>query len=207
MLSELQTWMIVFVAGVIWLALSIVGVASGGIERLWSLADIVPLLLIGAGLFERWGWRWSRLHPHVVRVPIVRGTWKGELESLWEDPGTNARPAKKTVYLAVEQTLTTVCLRLFSDESASEQVAGTIDGKASGRRVISAIYLNTPTIDRREVSPIHYGGLVLAIHGSPPRELIGEYWTERKSKGTLTFRSRSADIAETFDEAESFTFG
>jgi hypothetical protein len=142
----------------------------------------------------------------VVRVPVVRGTWKGELESLWEDPVTKVRPPRKTVYLTIDQTLTTICVRLLSDESVSEQVAGTIDLKGSGRRVIAAVYMNTPMIDRRDLSRIHFGGLVLAVHGSPPRGLKGEYWTERQSKGKLEFKTRSSRIAETFDEAvASFT--
>ena len=43
MLSELQAWTVVFLAGVIWLALAVVGAISGGIESLWSIADVIPL--------------------------------------------------------------------------------------------------------------------------------------------------------------------
>jgi SMODS-associating 2TM, beta-strand rich effector domain len=206
MFSELQTWAIISVVGVIWLALILVGGISGNVDQFKVITDVVPILLILAGTFERWGWRWSKLHPHLVKVPVLRGTWKGELESLWEDPVTRARPPKKTVYFTVEQTLTSICVRLLSDESASEQVAGTIDGKSSGRYVVSAIYLNTPTIDKRATSPIHYGGLALAVYGRPPRRLEGEYWTERQSKGKLLFDKKSSVIAQTFDEADDLSF-
>src|SRR5467141_2535810 len=63
--------------------------------------------------------------------------------------------------------------RLMSDESASEQVAGTIT-KTLGRHAVSAVYLNTPTIELRDASRIHYGSLILAIHGTPPRTMTGD---------------------------------
>lgn len=60
--------------------------------------------------------------------------------------------------------------------------AGAVRRKTSGQHAIYAIYLNTAQIGRREGSPIHYGGVVLDISGSPPVLLEGEYWTDRQSK-------------------------
>lgn len=205
MLSELQTWTIVGVASAVWLALSLVGLTNGGWNSISAIAELLPLSLLGASLFERWGWRWSRLHPQPVRTPFIRGTWQGQITSLWKD-AEGVSPEPKTVYLSVEQTLTTVFVCLMSNESSSEQVAGTIAKKASGQRFISATYINTPTTNRRDTSRIHYGGLLLTIFGSPATRLEGEYWTERNSKGSLVFRSYSPVLAGSFEDAARLTY-
>lgn len=200
MIGELRNWTIISVAGVIWAVLVIVGAASGNGEQLKTIADLVPFLLIAVGVFEKWGWRWWFL-PRVIGVPVIHGTWKGELESLWQDPRTGQSPAKKTVYLAVDQTMTTVSVRLMSDESSSEQIAGAVKRKG-GRWLLSSIYVNTPTVDRRRDSRPHHGGLLVDVFGNPPKSLGGEYWTERDSNGKIEFNRQSTTIAQSFREAE-----
>lgn len=205
-MSELKSWAYISVVGVIWFALAFVAGVTGNFGQFSVIADVVPLLLVLAGVFEHWGWRWRRLHPHIVPTPVIRGTWKGQLESLWEDPVTKARPPVKTVYLSVEQTLTTSFTRLMSDESSSDQVAGTMASRPSGRRFLAVIYQNTPPIDLRASSPIHFGGLALDIYGAHPTRLEGEYWTDRQSKGKLTFSQRTGKIVESFAEAEALAW-
>lgn len=204
--GDLRTWTIVSTAGVIWLALVVVGAVSGKPEQFRTISDIVPVLLITTAFFERWIWRWAFL-PRVVSVPVLHGTWKGELESLWRDSRTGETPQKKTVYLTVDQTMTSICVRLLSDESASDQVAGSLMRPPSGPRVLSAVYVNTPTVSRRDASPMHYGGLVLRVVGTfPVRRLEGEYWTDRQSRGALVFEGRSSKAADSFADAQTLTF-
>lgn len=205
MISEIQTWFVIFVVGVISSALVLVSEVSGTPTQLDRIAQVVPFVILGAALFERWLWRWSPLHPHIVSMAVLRGTWKGELRTLWQD-AAGQQPAPKVVFLAVEQTLTTVSVRLMSGESASEQIAGTMRRASSGRWTLAAVYVNTPTIDRRAGSPIHHGSLVLTIYGSPASRLDGEYWTERPSKGRVAFDASSPVVAESFREAQSLTF-
>ena len=203
MLSNLQAWTVVGIVGIIWLALSIVGTVNGGPAAILALSDTIPLLLIVASAFERWAWRWQRIHPLLVGMPVVLGTWEGELESLWEDPHTHKHPPIKTVYLAIGQTLTTVSVRLLTDESASGQMAGIIAKQASGVRAISYTYENTPFLGLRKASPSHRGGAFLTIFGEPPNRIEGEYWTSRDSKGMLRMRRRVRTVAESFEEAQA----
>jgi len=201
-MTEVRTWVIFSTAGLIWLTLIILGAVSGNPEQFRTISDVVPFLLILLGLFERFLWRWGFI-PRLVNVPVLHGTWKGELESLWTDPATGKSPPKKIVYLAVDQTMTSLCLRLLSDESASDQVAGSLTHPASGPRIVSAVYVNTPTVGRRDGSPMHYGGLVLRVAGAfPPRRLEGEYWTDRQSKGALAFDAHSSKTADSFADAQ-----
>jgi SMODS-associating 2TM, beta-strand rich effector domain len=202
MFSTLQAWTIVGIASVIWLALSVVGTVNGGPASILVLSDLIPLLLIGASLFERWGWRWPRLHPHFVGQPVVSGTWRGDLESFWENEA-GERPPVKTVYLTIAQTLTTVFVRLLTDESASDQMAGSVKKAASGNWVVSYTYTNTPKLGLRKGSPLHMGGALLTILGEPPTRIEGEYWTDRDSKGTLTMAARVPAIAPAFTDAQA----
>ena len=203
MFSTLQAWTIVGIASVIWLALSIVGAFSGGPTVILALSDLIPFLLIGTSLFERWGWRWSRLHPHLVGQPVVLGTWQGDLESFWENPETGKRPPIKTVYLTIRQTLTTVFVRLLTDESASDQMAGLVKKTESGNWLISYTYANTPKLGLRKSSPVHLGGAALTIYGEPATRVEGEYWTDRDSNGTLTMTAHVPGIAPGFTEAQA----
>lgn len=205
-LTSSQTWTIIGFAALIWLALSVFGITSGGgISVVWSLADIVPALLAGAAVYERWIWRWSVLHRiGLIKTPVVIGTWKGLIESFWEDETTHERLAPKTVYLTIVQTATTVIVRLLTEESASEQVVGTIGKSESGHPAISYTYRNRPDLRFREgsVSPIHYGGAILEIVGDPATCLNGWYWTDRSSRGQFKFADHAHEVAQTFGDAE-----
>lgn len=200
-----QTWTIVGIAAVIWLALSVFGITSGGgLSVVWSLADIVPALVAGAAIYERWLWRWSVLHRiGLIKTPVVIGTWKGVLESFWEDATTHVRPAPTMVYLTIVQTATTVVVRLLTAESASEQVVGTVGKSESGHPAISYTFRNRPDLRFREgnASAIHYGGAILEVVGDPARRLNGWYWTDRSSRGEFTFTEHAHEFAQTFDDA------
>jgi hypothetical protein len=207
MLSNLQTWTIVGLAALIWLPLSLLGVATGGPAAVLWLSDLLAIVLIGASAFERWWWRWPRLHPHLIGTPDVGGTWRGMLESSWTDPATRTVRPPKVVYLAIRQTLTTVWVRLLSNESASDQMVGAVKkDPASQDWLLSYTYRNTPKLPLREHSPQHHGGTFLTIFGEPPTRVEGEYWTSRDTKGTLAMDGRAQAVAQSYVDAEALTY-
>jgi hypothetical protein len=206
MLSQLRVWSLVFITGVIWATLAATSVVSGNTAAVSYIVDALPLILLVAYAFERRGWRAQWLHPRWVATPVAIGTWRGELLYKWEGGG-EALPSK-VVYLTVRQTLTTVSVRLLSDESNSEQVAGGIATGESGYPIIAYLYRNKPGIAlRHETSNIQYGGALVEIVGDPATALRGEYWTERKTKGSLTFREHAHAIAQTYEDAAKLTYG
>lgn len=204
MFSEVRSWAIVGLTGVVWAALVLAGVVTGNVEAFSTIADVVPLLMLVAWAFERWGWR---AVPRLVGVPVLRGTWQGTIESLRPDPTTGLPADPKVAYLAIEQTLTTISVRLMTEESESDQIAGTVYRRASGALAISYTYLNTPSIDRRDASPIHHGGGLLTIHDGAGVRLEGEYWTERATKGMLSFATRSPRVTRSFTDAVALFSG
>jgi hypothetical protein len=201
MFSTIQAWTIVAVTSLLWIALSIVGAVNGGPGVILALSDLIPFLIIGMTLFEMRGWRWHRLHPHLVGQPVILGTWRGELASLWQNDAGQQQPAK-VVYLTIAQTLATVYARLLTDESESDQMAGSVARTPSGNWVLSYTYMNTPKIALRKDSPPHRGGAWLTIYGEPAHRIEGEYWTSRPSMGTLTMTDHRPTIAPSFTDAQ-----
>jgi SMODS-associating 2TM, beta-strand rich effector domain len=205
-MSELRSWTIVGITGVIWAALILTGVVSGNTDAFSTIADVVPLLLLAAYVVERWLWRIGPF-PRLIGVPMLVGTWEGELVTQWVDGKTKASPAPKRAYLAVSQTMTTIAVRLLTDESVSDQLAGAIAKTAGEGRAISYLYLNKPAIGRRTTtSPMHHGAAILTILDGQATRLEGDYWTERESKGTLAFGAHAAAVARTFAEAAALSY-
>jgi SMODS-associating 2TM, beta-strand rich effector domain len=206
MLSELRVWSLVAVTGAIWLTLAVVGIVTSNFGALSTIADLFPLVLLLAYAFERRGWRWQPLHPRLVSTPVLIGTWKGQLESYWEDSDGKTRPPK-TVYLVVRQTLTTVSVRLLTDEATSEQIAGGMAKTDGAYPAIAYNYRSTPEIALRHASSdIHFGGAVIEIVGDPATELRGEYWNERKGTGRLRFREHTVIRAQTYEQATALSY-
>jgi len=104
--------------------------------------------------------------------------------------------------------VTSVSVRLLTDESSSEQVAGAITRAESGFPAISYNYRNKPQLELRQTrSPIHYGAAVIEIEGRPATGLNGEYWTDRNSSGKFTFREHAPRVAQTFEQATTLAYG
>lgn len=204
MLSELRVWSLIAVTGAVWLALVAASLASGNTDGLSVIVDILPVLLILAAAFEKRGWRAQWLHPRWVSPPVVIGTWRGTLTHYRD--GQEA--TTKRVYVVVRQSLTAASVRLLSDESASEQVAGGVYPGESGYPTVAYLYRNRPGIGLRHgTSNVQYGAAQLEIIGDPAKGMNGEYWTERYTKGSLAFREHSPTLAQTYEEAEKLTFG
>ncbi len=198
MRAELRSWAIVGLAGIIWAALLLAGVVTGNGDAFGAISAAVPVFLLVAYAFERWLWRVGQT-ARLFGVPVLRGTWRGTLRAV----GTSEAPVApaKVAYLAVEQTLTTISVRLLTDESESDQIAGTVFRRPSGALAISYTYLNTPEVERREASPIHHGGGLLTVHDGTGLRLEGEYWTERRTKGALSFAEHTERVARSYADA------
>jgi hypothetical protein len=202
MVTELQTWTILGLAALIWLPLSVLGFVNGGPAAVLGMSDILAAVIIVVSAFERWGWRWRRLHPRPVGMPVIRGTWRGMMESSYVDPDTGTTQPPKVVYLAIRQTLTTVWVRFMTNESSSNQVVGSVKrDPASEDWLLSYTYQNTPKILLRKRSPEHHGGTFLTIYGEPPQRIEGEYWTSRDTKGTLAMDAHVPDVAQSYADA------
>ena len=168
---------------------------------------IVVGILVSFGLaFELLLWRHPWLHGWFVKRPDLRGTWRVELQSDWIDPTTQARVPVIVCYAGIAQTLSTFQMHLMTPESESWFIAERISSSPSGVGYqVAGVYTNKPqTHLRGDRSQIHQGGLILDTHGraNRPDTLTGEYWTDRKTKGQMTFTKRLARLFTRFEDAE-----
>lgn len=181
-----------------------VGIWLGGdavkLEWLRFFSGAVLLATFALNLGDRWLWH-LHIPQRMTSVPRdIRGTWRGTLASLWEDPQTRQRPEPKTVYLVVRQTASTVSARLFSNELKSHSIFGkvqTLDGQAR----LDYVYVGEPDARVEHRSRMHRGSTSLDIMGLPAARIKGRYWTDRDSRGELDFTERHSALAESYEQA------
>lgn len=203
MLSRLHLSVILLLAAGIWGTMLVVeGVAVSGT---WfrPFSTVVGILLLLLVAFDLWAWRLRFLQGWFVPRPDIRGTWRVELRSDWKNPVTNEVVAPIPGYLVVRQTFSTLSLRMLTSESSSELVAAEISKATDGTYRLAAVYRNEPKLSVRDRSPIHYGAIVLDVQGDPAKDLVGYYWTDRKTRGELRTLARHDTIAGSFSQAEA----
>lgn len=205
MISRVHLSTVVWIAACLWAVLLIAQGVTVSLDFFRPVQIVLAALVLLLAIFDRWAWRWHVLHPWFVPVPDLRGMWKAELTSTWVDPETRGPVAPIEAYLVIRQTFSSIKLRLITRESESQSLAAAIVNEGPDRHTIAAIYLNTPRLLRREVSPIHHGALLLRAWGSPPDALSGEYWTERDTKGEMSFTERVEELPQNFQGAAAGT--
>ena len=108
--------------------------------------------------------------------------------------------------MGVTQTLSTLQMHLMTPESESRFIAERIRSSPNGLGYqVIGVYTNKPQIDLRGVrSEIHQSALILDSHGPDdrPETLTGEYWTDRKTTGRMTFTRRIPAVITRFDAAD-----
>ena len=170
---------------------------------------VVSALVVVWFLFERFFWRCPCFHGWFVKRPDLRGTWRVELQSSYIDPETEHRVPAIVCYMGVKQTLSEIKMHLMTPESESLSIAGHIVHQPSGEgyQVICG-YTSEPDILLRNerVSEMHKGILIIHTHGSGvrPDTLTAEYWTDRKTVGTMNFRRRVNKVFTRFEDARLY---
>lgn len=154
------------------------------------------VLSFAAILFDKWLWRWRIFKGWFVNCPDLQGTWKVVLKSDWADPQTGEQRAPIVCVMTIRQTYSRFSARIFTNESSSYLIAHKLEQQNDGVFQLFGTYQNTPDIMLRgKKSEIHYGALVLEVRGEPATELVGHYWTDRGSKGSLELSNKISFIA------------
>jgi hypothetical protein len=171
-----------------------------------AFSYVVTSVAFALLLWERYLWHWWPFYPYLHKKPDLRGTWKGQLDSNYQDPETKQQKGAIEVYIVVRQTYSTIDVRLFSAESSSVSLSGSFYSDNAGLYTLACTYRNTPTMLRRKKSPISHGGLLLSVRGTPVHRLDGEYWTDRNTGGEVVCTARSEDEAHDFIQAQRFSY-
>lgn len=173
------------------------GIAGLTINR---LAVIEAALFLIMTIFDRWLWRYRVVVWALKSGPVVRGTWKTELRSSFNDQTYEA-------YIVFRQTYTHIDARLMTAESTSESTSCQLTAGPEGLAIIDYVYQNTTRPTVRDASPIHFGAARIECVGAWPRRMEGMYWTDRMTRGELVLAERSAGLAQTFDDARALFSG
>lgn len=141
---------------------------------------ITSLLVV---LFVRWAWKWRVFRNWFVPFPNLNGKWQGKIKYIEE-----GKTKKRDVLVEIKQSFLSIVVSFNTKESQSISCVGSfyID-KKNGIRQLYYSYQNDPETNLREKSPIHYGTAKLDI-SEDDKELNGEYWTSRKTVGTIILK-------------------
>ena len=187
---------IAVVVGGLWL-----GVGDWKIEffRLYGISVLTAVVLLA--IWERVIWRWAIVQRLNLAPRDVRGTWRGRINSFWENPDTGDSVPPQTVYLVVRQSASTLRATLLTIESTSRSTLAAVVRSAEPR--VDYIFVNEPNVRHQVRSRTHRGSASLRIVGKPAVRLNGHYWTDRQSWGELQFDSRNRAFPEDYSGAEA----
>lgn len=174
-------------------------------DHLRPFGTVVGVLVVFFLLLEHFFWHIKWLQPWFVRRPDLRGSWKITLQSDYIDPETNTQVPPIICFMGIKQSLSKLRMHLMTPESESWLIAEAIIPSPNGDGYqIVGVYTNKPKIHLRgSKSDIHIGALVLDTHGTThrPSSITGEYWTDRRTSGSMELAERLPKIFTRYDEA------
>ena len=187
-------------SGIIWFVIAVVS----GLD-MWNLLDFmrpipnvvtVDLLLIG--YFMKWGWRFTLLQGWLVPFPDLNGTWQGQIQTNWKnDEGKTPGPI--AVILTIKQTFLHIsCVMRTAEMESHSYVEGFCIDKERQIRQLCYSYTSKPKVSLRHRSTPHDGTILFNIIGQPVNKLEGEYWTQRKTNGSVALAFRTITLIDEF---------
>jgi hypothetical protein len=185
-----------------WVALLLWRGAPVSRDMLLPFSAVVGAVSLSLLVFDKWIWHWPIFRGWLVKRPRLQGTWRAELVSDWINPETGQAIAPIQAYMVVRQTASSLSLRLLTQESRSETVSSGIESCSDGTFEITCAYRNKPKAEYRHRSEVHYGSMLLVAEGAAPTRLEGEYWTDRKTTGSIVLTDRKKGACMTFSEAQ-----
>lgn len=151
-----------------------------------TLPKVVTIDLLIVSLFSAFFWRFKIFSGWLVPFPNLNGTWKGFIQTTWIDPQTNERPSPIPAIVTIKQNFFNISCVMRTAEMTSRSIVSdfVLDKENQLKRLIYT-YDSNPKQTVKERSPQHCGTMVFDIIEKPKRQLIGEYWTGRKTTGHI----------------------
>lgn len=177
-----------------------------GIELNWDHAKPYTLTLgtLTAALaaFDRFLWRWPPFK-YFLSTPDLAGTWRVSLQSTYTDPETGKQAAPVDGFASIRQTHSSISIRLMTEQAESFLVSQNLDRHTDGTTFVYGLYQSDPIIHLRgQVSEIHYGSFKYKVIGSPADCLVGHYWTDRNTRGSIELKKVSNDNFDNYESAK-----
>ena len=142
------------------------------------VGEAIGVAAIMMAMFNKWAWKWKWLS-WTHHVPVLAKSYEGTIVS---DHDKITRIGR----LLINQSFLTVTVQLKTDESNSRTLTATFIDLQSVRYLFYA-YQNDPRAEIQDQSPMHYGTAML--NTTNPMLLEGNYYTGRKTKGSMSFKA------------------
>ena len=191
--KKIYLWLLVIISGLAYSVLYTLYPKSGSAINFIDYMKPVPVVVlidtVITFIFVKLLWKWKYFYPWLVPFPDLNGTWKGKIMSTWVDPITNERPDAIPVILTIKQSFTSISCIVRTEEMESFSFTSDFVINADNQ-VLKLVYSydSVPKQTVQERSSQHCGTTVLnVISSTKKRELVREYWTGRKTTGTLEF--------------------
>lgn len=156
------------------------------IDFMRPIPTVVTVDLLLVVFFMKWGWRWKLLQGWLVPFPDLNGTWQGYIQTNWKDE-QGKTPGPIQVILKINQTFGRIsCVMQTAEMESHSYVEGFCIDRERQIRQLCYSYMSKPKVSLRDRSTPHDGTILFKIIGKPANKLEGEYWTQRKTMGTVT---------------------
>lgn len=129
-------------------------------------------------VFNKWAWKWKWLS-WIHHIPVLAKEYKGTFISNYDG-------VARLGTIIINQTFLAVAVQYKTDESSSRSLTASFCEVQSVQHLIYT-YQNEPRAEIQDRSPIHYGTAML--DASNPMILEGNYFTGRKTGGSMKFES------------------
>jgi hypothetical protein len=167
---------------------------TGFLELIWNYS-MVTIPIAGVWLFfEHFGWRLSffrrLLKSYLKFPPDLRGRWEGEVDRNHEN-----NPHK--FVFEIYQTFTKITVRAFSENSESQSIAADLTTAPNTEDYFKLCFLwqgeTGNTLNGGAIPSGQFFGYSICrfVQRKEGKELIGEYFTDRKptqTRGKLTLK-------------------
>lgn len=196
-LKPFLTILMVF-SGLVWFGIA----AATGLDMKYlvdfmrPIPNVVTVDLLLVGFFMKWGWSWKRLQGWLVPFPDLNGTWQGQIQTNWKD-AEGKTPGPIAVILTIKQTFAHVsCVMRTSEMESHSYAEGFCIDKERQLRQLCYSFTSKPKGGLRDRSTPHDGTILFNIIGTPVNKLVGEYWTQRQTTGSVSLTFRTKDLLE-----------
>ena len=184
-----------------WVVVVLLRGAPLDISLLASFGVVLAVVVFLMASLDRVLWRLPGVRTlFKSRVPVIRGTWKGEARSTRRDQPFD-------VFLVVTQTLSRVSVRMLAETGSSETLASSW-GRSDDRNP-TVFYLwrrhpqasAAPEADDGDPGYIQYGAGLLEVCTEGGVHLRGPYWTDERHVGDVLFESHSVKVRNSYRDA------
>lgn len=163
-----------------------------------ALSPVVAIDLLLVAWFVRSGWAWPVFRGWLVRIPDLRGTWVGHIQSNWKDPSGNGIGPIPTMLIIRQTFLHVWCVARTPEMTSSSYVAALRYLPERECWELNYSYTSNPLPRFMWRSPVHAGTARLVVQTASHYALQGEYWTQRNTTGEMKFTRYTRELVNEF---------